>query len=284
MFHSELYSSSNGTSGATTFAQVNGLTTDNILPTQNQGYTVLQQLAYLAHVIGIGAHQCSVRPQANSMLPYPYITQAPSNRGTAAESPVRMLDLTLIPFPLRPTEEFDVFASQNSGGAEIQYALVNFCDGPPRPAGIVFNPPALVPGTLQVGRAFTVHATGSTTLTANAFSSVALTLDQTLPPGTYALIGMRAFSAHGLFARMFPSVPPQWRPGTICTQAYDALDPWYSRAWPLPGGGVVAPMGIWLTFPQNVLPQVEIYSTAADTAEEFWLDLVYYSTSVMPTI
>jgi hypothetical protein len=33
--------------------------------------------------------------------------------------------------------------------------------------------------------------------------------------------------------------------------------------------------GVWLTFYQNVPPQIEIFATAADTAEEGWFDLVY---------
>jgi hypothetical protein len=284
MFHAELYSSSLSSGAANTFQQVNAITSDNVLPTQNNGYTVLQQLPYLMCAIMIGTNAVHLRPQSNSMLPFPYITSTPNNRGAAAESPVRMLDLTLTPLPLRPTEEFDIFASQNSGGAQVQYVLVCFCDGPPSPLTFPLMPGNILSGQVQVGRAFTVHATGTTTLGASAFTAVPLTLDQTLPPGTYALIGMRAYSATGKFARLFPSVPPQWRPGTICTQAYDAMDPWYARAWPIFGGRVVAPVGIWATFPQNVLPQVEFYATSADTAEEVWFDLVYISTQVMPQV
>jgi hypothetical protein len=142
----------------------------------------------------------------------------------------------------------------------------------------------ILSGPVQVGRAFTVHGTGTTTLGASAWTSVAFTLDQTLPPGTYGLIGLRGFSATVKFIRLFPSVPPQWRPGTIGVRAYDSMDPWYSRAWPTISGKVVAPMGIWAQFPQNVFPQVEFFATSADTAEEAWFDLVYLSTSVMPTI
>jgi hypothetical protein len=43
-------------------------------------------------------------------------------------------------------------------------------------------------------------------------------------------------------------------------------------------------MGVWAQFPQNVFPQVEFFCTSADTAQEMWFDLVYMSTSVMPTI
>jgi len=284
MFHSELYSSSLSSGSANVFQQVNAVTTDNVLPVQNSGYTVLQQLAYLAHVIMIGTSAVHCRPQSNSMLPYPYITVSPNNRGSAAESPVRMLDLSLSPMPLRPTEEFDIFASQNSAGSETEFVLVNWCDGPVRPLSYQLFSGNPLGGTVQPGRAFTVHGTGTTTLGASAWTAVNFTLDQTLPPGTYGLIGLRGFSATVKFIRLFPSVPPQWRPGTIGVRAYDSLDPWFSRAWPTSGGRVIAPMGVWAEFPQNVFPQIEFYATSADTAEEAWFDLVYLSTSVMPTI
>jgi hypothetical protein len=284
MFHSELYSSSLTTGTANAFQQVTAIFVDNVLPAQNNGYTVLQQLPFLASVIMISTSAVHVRPQANSMLPFPYITYGPNNRGSAAESPVRMLDLTATPMPLRPTEEFDVFATQNSGGAETPYILVSWCDGPPHPLQFPLFAGNILSGPVQVGRAFTVHGTASVTLTASVWSSVAFTLDQTLPPGTYGLIGLRGFSATGKYCRLLPSVPPQWRPGTIAVRAYDAMDPWYARAWPTISGKVVAPMGIWAQFPQNVFPQVEFFATSADTAEEAWFDLVYLSNSVMPTV
>jgi hypothetical protein len=91
---------------------------------------------------------------------------------------------------------------------------------------------------------------------------------------------MRAFSATGKYARAFPTQGPLWRPGTICTQAYDALDPWYARAWPFLSGKVVAPVGIWLYFTNTAPIQVEVFATSADTAQEFWLDLVYITPQI----
>jgi hypothetical protein len=284
MFHSELFSSSNTSSGANTFVQCNAVTTDNIMPSQNNGLTVLNEIPYLCHVIGIGSHIVHVRPQANSMLPFPYITNTPNNRGASAESPVRMLDLSMSPLPLRSSEEFDIFASQNSGGSETQYILASFCDGLPKPMQYQLMPGGLTGNPMVPGRAFTVHGTASTTLSASAWTVVNFTLDQTLPAGTYGLIGLRGFSATGKFVRLFPATGPKWRPGTICTQAYDALDPWFSRAWPTPGGKVIAPMGIWIMFYQNVPPQVEFFATSADTAEEIWFDLVYLSPDAMPIV
>ena len=95
MFHSELYSSSLSSGVANTFQQVTGIFVDNLLPQQNNGFTVLQQLAWFSGAIMIGTSAVHLRPQSNSMPPYPYITSTPNNRGAAAES--RPLRSTCLP-------------------------------------------------------------------------------------------------------------------------------------------------------------------------------------------
>jgi len=76
---------------------------------------------------------------------------------------------------------------------------------------------------------------------------------------------------------------PKWRPGGIATQGYDALDPPGQRGisgWTRGFDG----WGVWLTFFQNVPPQVEFFATSADTSEEGWFDLVYLGPQTTPAI
>lgn len=278
-FHLELFSSSIAT-GANAFAQLAYVQADAILPSQQSGLTVISDLPYLHSIFGVGANLVHIRAQANSMLPMPYITIDPGNRGTAFESPPRVWDISQAPRKLRVTEEFDIFASQNHGSNETEYVAVQFCDGPPLRIPVTINPPGLDVVALTPGQFVTAHATTTGTLTAGAWTQVTPTFDQNLPAGTYGIIGMRAFSATALFFRMFPSTGSKWRPGGIAVQAYDQLDQWGQRAIPW-GGQVLAPWGVWLTFYQNVPPKVEIFATAADTAEEFDFDLVYLGQGVM---
>ena len=282
MFHMELFSSSIA-SGANTFAQVTYVSTDAILPKLNNGVQVSPMLKYLHSVFGVGAHSVHIRAQAPSMLPFPYLVTDPVNRGSAFESPPRGLDLSRAPLPLKPTEEFDIFATQNSGGGETQYVAVQFCDGSTTPLGVPINPPGLTDNSYIPGRFFTVHATSSTTLSAGAWTQCQLTFDQALPAGNYALLGARVYSATGLFFRMFPAQAPLWRPGGVAVQAYDQMDPYGQRFNPNYGhaGGS---WGVWLTFFQNVPPAVEVFATSADTAEEFWLDLCYLGPNPTPAI
>jgi hypothetical protein len=282
MFHAELFSSSIA-SGANTFGQLTYFTPDNILPKLVNGMQVSPDLPFL-HSLGlVGAHAVHLRPQANSMLPFPYPTLDSNNRGTSFESPPRFWDLSKHPIPLKPTEEFDIFATQNSGGSETEYCLVQFTDNAPMAMPTPINPLAIRDSPATPGRFFSAHWTASTTLTAGSWTQVQPAFDQALYAGYYALVGARAFSATGLFFRMFPAMGPKWRPGGICTNAYDQLDPPRQR-----GLGSWLPdfdgWGVWLTFFQNVPPQVEFFATAADTAEEGWFDLVYLGPQTTPAI
>jgi hypothetical protein len=129
MLHLELFSSSIS-NGANTFLQLNYVTADALLPSQANGLTVISDLPYLHSVMGVGAHLTHVRAQANSMLPMPYITIDPTNRGSAFESPPRIWDISANPRPLRVTEEFDIFAAQNNSGSETEYVAAQFSDRP----------------------------------------------------------------------------------------------------------------------------------------------------------
>jgi hypothetical protein len=248
LHHLELYHSS---ITVATLAQLNSSGVGNVVPTLNNGYQV-PNLNYLAAVYGVGTSLARIQAQARSMLPYPYPDLVPTNRGSAFESPVRGGFMFQYPKPMKVTEELDVFVVQNSGGSETEYVGVNFSDGPITPVPFVGG--------------FTVHCTATKTLTAGAWTTCQITPDTNLPASMYQLVGLRAFSATALFARIFPtSSNQQARPGTTAMQTYDQMDTPFSRH---------GASGIWYTFPQNVLPQIDFFATSADTAEEVWLDLI----------
>ena len=278
MFHAELFSSSIVT-GVTTPVQVNYVTADAILTPIINGVQVSTALSFLHSVIGIGAHLVAVRAQANSMLPFPYMNLNPNNRGAVAESPPRIADFSAWPVALKPTEELDIFATQNATGAETEYILVQFSDGGPDQLPVAVNPPGMAAAPTTPGRFFTAHWTASTTLTASAWTKVTPAFDQALYAGSYALVGARTFSATGLFFRMFPSYGSLWRPGGACVQAYDGMDPYNQRYMNAFGASPLG-WGVWLNFYQNTPPAVEIFATSADTAEEGWFDLVYLGPTV----
>jgi len=266
-FHTVVFTSSTSGSGATTFVQLN-FKADVIVPTLNNGLQVPKQLYRLGFVGGVGTSLTNIRAQTPAFLPFPWPTFAPVNRGSGFASPPRVWDGFKYPLPMNPTDEFDIYIAQNSGGSETEYVFVTLTDGTTTP------PP--------MGRFFSVHATGSTTVTAGAFTTCQLTFDQAIPAGLYAVIGARAYSATGQAFRLAPAMEPLWRPGGIAVKAYDQMDPPAQRGY-IYDGQVVAPWGVWMTFYQNVPPQLDMFCTSADTAQECWLDLIQLNTTTVYT-
>ena len=111
---------------------------------------------------------------------------------------------------------------------------------------------------------FTIRFTGSTTLVADAWSTVTMTLDRNLQAGKYDIIGARLKSAGGILFRV--AIPGfNFRPGGIASQSDDAIDIDGQRH-----GG----WGVWGTFEQNLLPTFDVLSSSADTSQSGELDLV----------
>jgi len=152
------------------------------------------------------------------------------------------------PLQLQAQEELPAYAQQSSAGAQNAYCFVLFGPGPMHPTR---------------GRYFTVHATGSTTLVANAWTSVPIVLDTGLPAGRYRLVGARAKSAGCLAFRVI-IIQQHNRPGGLGFQGDTSFEPYGQR-----GGG----WGEWGQFDNLTIPTFEFWSTSADTAENMWLDL-----------
>jgi len=243
-----------------------------ILAPSANGVQVSAYLNKLNALWGLGANLENISPQAASFLPLPFPNFAPNNIGTAIESPAKYWDFSRAPKVLRSTETLNIFASQTSGGAETETVFCEFTDGI-----ITAAPPVASAPAINGNGMFTVaHATATATLTANAFTQVTPILDNPLPAGTYALVGARVMSAKALAFRMKPIVEPLWRPGGVAVQAPDQFDPPGQR-FLNPLTGYMSHWGVWLTFFQNTVPNVDIFSTAADTVEDFWFDLIKLS-------
>ena len=157
------------------------------------------------------------------------------------------------PIALDPDESLNAQFAESGAGASRGTILIWLTDGQYR---------ADVSDEI-----FTIRATGTTTLTANAWTNCALTFNDTLPAGEYAIVGMAAFSTGAQAARL---VIPQyaWRPGCIAATSANT-----------PGASAFryGNLGVWGTFSHNTPPTVDFLSNSADTAETIYLDLVMVS-------
>jgi len=180
---------------------------------------------------------------------------APLNVGAAAAvepgSPHRLVKLFNAPLVLGIDENLRVDINSNPAAAQVQWALLWFSDGPVQPIGR--------------GAMFTVRGTGTTTLTANAWTPSQITLDDELPPGRYQIVGMRASSAGCIAARIVNRTGSQWRAGVLGCDVIDDIEDVAFR---------YGNMGVLAEFPFTQLPDFEFLSVSADTAETVHLDLI----------
>src|SRR5271155_722738 len=246
-FHLAVYSASIASAAAN--VQLAAIT-DPVIAPSALGYLVPPVINQVIRVLPVGNLLNRCQLNSASIRDYTPFDVNPVSVGTLFESPVREPWLLDNPIPLRTNEELDVFVTNSAATATQTSVGVVFADQPPAP----FK-----------GRMFSVHWTAAVTLTANAFTAFTPVLDNGIPSGTFALVGLRARSAGALFARVVPRGGAPYRPGTTAIQGYDGGQNWQDR---------YGHMGVWLSFTNTTLPQVEMFSLSADAAQDGFLDLV----------
>jgi hypothetical protein len=275
-FTMEAFRSSLSSGVTDVLQEVTYISANALLAPSANGVQVSAFLNKIHSFFGVGAHLENISPQAASFLPLPYPNLAPNNIGTAAENTPKFWDWSRAPKVLRQTETFHMFASQTAAGAEVEAVFVNFTDGMTVPAPAIATQPAVNGNGMYTVQ----HATAAVTLTANAWTQVTPIFDSpSFPAGYYALVGARVMSAKALAFQMRPVGEPLWRPGGVAVQTADQFDAPGQR-YINPNNGMVSHWGVWLTFFQNTPPNVAIWSTAADTVEDMWFDVIKISDAV----
>jgi len=171
----------------------------------------------------------------------------PIDTATEPGSPPAVHDNFASPKALEGGEALNALMANSAAG--YTHVLVWFSDGPVTPV---------------TGEIFTIRATNSSTLAAYAWTNGALTFSQTLPRGTYQIVGMRYQGAGALAARLV--IPGySWRPGCPGCDADADLDhPRFRKGQ----------AGVWGEFSHDAPPTVDFLSVSADTAQVVHLDLI----------
>jgi len=108
----------------------------------------------------------------------------------------------------------------------------------------------------------TIRGVAASAVTANVWSNKAITLDQNLQAGKYAVVGMAIKSANSQAARLvFGNQGP--RPGCPGRTTFDYDVSMFRKG----------ELGIWGTFPHTNIPTVDLLCDGADTPD-IWLDVV----------
>lgn len=154
------------------------------------------------------------------------------------------------PLRFKALEEIQLLGTQTTGGAAVAVGLAWVMR-----AGLVPMP---------AGDVFTLRGTGTTTMVAGAWTQTAVTWQDTLPQGIFAVVGGNFIGTSCLAGRCIFEDQVD-RPGGIGSSAADLNnEPMFMK------GG----LGIWGRFNSNRMPNVEFLCNAADTAQEIYLDII----------
>lgn len=149
--------------------------------------------------------------------------------------------------PLVPSESIEVQTSEDAGGASTQQAFVIL--------GTAENQP-MAAGAIRV-----LRLNGTTTLTADQWTSVTLTPESSLEAGRYQLVHFMLHGVSPVAARFLPQ-GGGFRPGMFCSAAASpAQFDWNAALWHMLG---------WfnmLEFTHITLPQIQVFATGADTVQ-----------------
>ncbi len=157
------------------------------------------------------------------------------------------------PIELIPTENIEVQTSEDGGTTTMQ-AFVALGTGELEP--------------MAEGQIRSIRATGTTTLIADQWTPVTLTLESSLEPGRYQLVHFLAFSGGCIAARFLPQ-GGGFRPGMFgiagASPAVFEFNPamWHQLGW-----------FNMLEFTHITFPQIEMFSDGADTVETVQLYVI----------
>lgn len=201
---------------------------------------------------GLGLHLTAMRintPSLRSMFLPEIVPVTVASAPAATDTPVFYGDRAV---RVMKNEGLEIDASADATG------------GTPVWAGLWLTPQFVpAPG----GRVFTAVATATITAVAGQWVLGTLTFTQNLPVGTYAIVGAYVNAANTALARFVFTGNNNFRPGVLVSTTYGQkpLDDYFRRGR----------AGLFGTFTNTTLPQLEIFGDAAGAAAPtVYLDLV----------
>lgn len=203
----------------------------------------------LIAAMGIGPNLTRAQLQSPALRRVLNYEIRPLNVGAEPLSPVPIDLFVNSPIQLDIDEQMQAYMAEDAAGASAGTILVWLADKAIEPVE---------------GEIFTVRVTNASTLVANTWTNGALTFDQVLPVGRYAIVGAR-FESAGLQAFRFLFQGSTPRPGGVGCDAPADLEPKGQRF-----GG----WGVWGEFQSTNPPTVDFLSVSADTSQIGTLDLI----------
>lgn len=245
MFHLAAFSGSVGTTANT---QVPALG-DQIITIQNNRFLFQRAVklfaAYAASTTISRARfvSPSLRQIANPQI-------RPITRAVGGITDPNIMDLRDIPLTIPGLEEF---------GMEATTALAM---GSETVTGLIWAGNSIVPA--PPGEVITVRFTGTTAATANTWTDITMTADDSLSQGEYAIVGGDWVSATAIAFRLILDQQVE-RPGGLGVASIDRRGPMLNYA---------GYFGTWGRFRTTALPRFQLLAGAADASHECYLQIV----------
>lgn len=229
--------------------------TDTILPPSGSGLLLPCDLRLIAAYAG-GSTLTRARINAPSLLRVGYPSIRPIVAVTNGVPPADPNFMTLLgsPLLLRAAETVGVDAVHSGGAPARQVSLLWLADRlEPVPPGDSFWLRWTATLSVALGSAFT-------------WQVLSPTYDQSLPSGTYAVIGLEFMETNGIAARLvFPG--SVFRPGVLASGTGAGTARTYA-------GFYDGSFGVYGMFQTNAPPNIEVMVAAASTAQEGYLRVV----------
>lgn len=246
MFHLAAYFLATSAAGDNNLA---GLVDPVLTRSATSNLYIFQEPQQLVAAVPISLTQTRVKLSSPTLrqINFPFLRPiVQSTLPTADRNPVWFADQ---PLRLPALEEIGPVTTITAAGPEPSFCLLWITRGlQPAPAG----------------QPITVRATASTAAVANAWTLMSFTLDQSLPPGTYAVVGSECISTTGVAHRL--AFPNQLvRPGSLSQNAIGNEQNWRFMSRRL---------GLYGSFLNTAPPLLEVLCTAADASHELYLTLV----------
>ena len=224
---------------------------DGIITIQNNHFFPQDDMDLLyAAPIGVNVTRSRFITPAFRQITTPYIR--PLTAAAQAADQDKVADYTRNRLRFKGLEEIELEAYQDSGGAADFWGVAAVTrSSTPAPAGDIW----------------TMRGTNTNTVTAQAWTTVATTWQDTLPAGSYSAIGLQYIGATAIAARLIME-GEFWRPGVV---AYGDVD---EQQDPIFRMGNLGEFG---RFSSNRMPTLEVICNAADTSGEVYMDFVRVS-------
>lgn len=200
-----------------------------------------------AYALEANLTRAKIQTPKTRALANPYLR--PIDRAAAVPQRANYCDMVHTPIMLNPIDETQLLFSNNAGAAEPGFGALWIDDGNTQ---------------FPRGNIFTVRGTTAFTPTLGAWSSAQITLDQVLPAGRYAVVGMELVGAGNFIGRLiFPL--QQLRPGVIASAAFGNFPgDYFHRGY----------MGEFGQFESVAQPLIDVFCIVATANPEVYLDLI----------